>query len=425
MTHQQITFEWILEERTHDVWGGTDQELGETRLHAVAGEQTITAYLVRFLSLALAALVLAGAAGLTAEERLRREAENGILFAVGLESQAWRTRDWDRYVEQIDPNIDPSWVGEWRNDWRDGAKNAFDYQVDVIDVQHAIDDVMRATVIAQHEFTDWEQTSPYREERFYRQIGQEWVRTMPPRDYWGEPRRLETSHLRFTYYEHDAAVVEEAAAQLDTAYAGMYDVLGIDEPPTEKLQIFIRPFPSRRWGSMPEGLEVTSPTLEQIPVGQSPADYLAYDVMNWLTYRVLRDATPSTSVRYLYRWPIVVWGLRGWMREELLQPETPWRAEALEVLRASDQLPFALRNVVDLRNTERPTREEVIVRYLAAESFVSFVVDTYGEERLPEFMAAIVRYGNWDEIIQRLYGHSTEKFVADWNIYVMEHYVNE
>lgn len=424
MTHQQITFEWILEERTHDTWG-TDQGADATRLQSAVGEQVITTYVVRFVMLALAAFAMAGAAGLTAEERLRREAENGIVFTVNRESQAWRTRAWDLYLEQIDPSIDEEWISEWRDDWRDGARDAFDYQIDVVDVRPAAEGMMRATVVVDHESADWEQASPYREERFYRQVGQDWVRTMPPLSYWGEPRRLETPHLRFTYYELDAASVEEVADRLNTAYAAMYDVLGIEGPPAEKLEIVVLPYPSRRWGSVTEAREVTSPQFEQVPVGQSHADYLAYDVMNWFTYRALRDATPSSAARYLYRWPILVWGLRGWMRESLLESESPWRTEALEVLRESDDLPFSLRNVTDLRTKDRPTREEVIIRYLAAESFVFFVVDTYGEDRLPEFMSAIVRYGNWDEIIQRLYGHSTEKFVADWNIYIMEHYLGE
>lgn len=423
MTHQ-ITFEWVVEEQTYEALGDVGQEMAAQRLHVGVGEQVITQGLLRVLSLALVALIAVGAAGLTPEERLRREAENGIAFTVNRESQAWRSRTWDLYLDLIDPNVDEMWISEWRDNWRDGSRNAFDYKARVIDVRPA-GDLMRATIEAEHESVDWEQTSRYREERFYRRVGQDWVRTVPPRAYWGEPRQLETAHLRFTYYEHDAAIVEAAAPQLDSAYAAMYEMLGIEGPPAGKLLVAVQPYPARRWGSVVDGLDVTSPVFEQIPVGQSQADYLAYEVTNWFTYRALRDAAPSSAARYLYRWPILVWGLRGWLREELLEPATPWRTEALQVLRESNALPFSLSNVTELRSKERPTREEVIVRYLAAESFVAFVVDTYGEDRLPEFMAAIVRYGSWDEIIQKLYGHSSAKFVADWNLYVMEYYIEE
>jgi hypothetical protein len=184
------------------------------------------------------------------------------------------------------------------------------------------------------------------------------------------------------------------------------------------------PRPVGRWAASPDVLEVTSPQLSQIPQGQSDAEYLAYDVMNWFTYRALRDATPGSASRYLYRWPIVVWGLRGWLRDDLLSKPSPWRLEALRVFNdyGQQELPLGLASVSELRGEGRPSREQVIMRYLAAESFIRFVVDTYGRERLPELLGALVRYGSWNDLIPNVYGHSAEKFVADWNVHLMKHY---
>jgi hypothetical protein len=204
----------------------------------------------------------------------------------------------------------------------------------------------------------------------------------------------------------------------------MYRTLGLDNPPTEKQTISIVPRPITRWASTVPQLEVTSPLLAQIPKSQSDGEYLAYEIMGWFTYRAVRDAAPDMAVRYLYRWPILVWGLRGWLRDDLLEQTSPWHAQASEVLRdaAPRFLPVRFGHITDLRTNTRPTREDVILRYLAAESFMNFVVDTYGRERLPELLLALVRQSTWDDIIPPLYGISVEEFVEAWNQHLIKEY---
>jgi hypothetical protein len=159
-------------------------------------------------------------------------------------------------------------------------------------------------------------------------------------------------------------------------------------------------------------------------MGQSEGEYLTYEIMGWFTYRAIRDAAPNSGVRYLYRWPILVWGLRGWLRDDLIQQPSPWHAEAVEVLRdaATDFLPISLTDITDLRTNARPTRDEVILRYLSAESFMKFIVDSYGRKQLPPLLVALVRYSSWEDIIPPVYGVSVAEFEAAWNEHLIQEY---
>jgi len=425
VAQQRITFEWVLEDNRAELWhgqgDGIDFALG---LGLAAGERRLVRNLGRGITLLLAALILATSVGLSPVERERRIAERGITAVLNLENSAWRMRDYTLYAGLLDPTLDERWVAEWRDHWRTGADSGAGYTAKLINVR-ADAGLMRATLLVEQPTLLWWQTSPYVETRFYRRLDDRWVRTMPSADYWGEPRALRTEHLRLTYFARDADAVEAAAPQLERAYVGMYTTLGLEPPPAwETLTIAVVPQPVGRWTSSPNDIEVMSPSLTQVPAGQSYADYLAYDVMGWFTYRAVRDAAPGMNGRYLYRWPIVVWGLRGWLRDDLLAQPTPWQGDVLAAVQAhrDDFLPARLSEIADLRANINPARDEVILRYLAAESFVRFAAETYGRERLPDLLDALVRYGKWDEIIPQVYGVSAKRFEADWNAFLIEYY---
>ena len=424
MAQQRIIFEWILEDNRVELWRGhgdaTDDALG---FGLSAGERQLVKALGRGLTLLLAALLLATSVGLSRVERERRLAERGITTMLNLENNAWRMRDYNLYTALLDPTLDERWVAEWRDHWRTGEDGGADYTAKLISVR-ADAGLMRATLLVEQPTLLWWQTSPYVETRFYRRVDGQWLRTMPSADYWGEPRAIRTAHLRLTYFARDAATVEAAAPELERAYVGMYAALGVETPPAETLTIAVVPQPVGRWSSAPNQIEVMSPSLTQVPAGQSDADYLAYDVMNWFTYLAVRDAVPGMNGRYLYRWPIVVWGLRGWLRDDLLARPTPWQNDVKAALQThrDDFLPVQLTEIADLRANINPARDEVILRYLAAESFVRFAATTYGRDRLPALLDALVRSGKWDEIIPSVYGVSAERFEADWNAFLVEQY---
>lgn len=424
MAQQPISFEWVVDEDPLAPWQG---RAGDETIHTLgfsAREARLVRRVVHTLSLLLIAICTTAGAGLSEHERARLLAQDGIEFALNQENRAWHTRDRALFETLIDPNLDKRWRAQWRENWHTGAEASFGYHADLLYIQ-PLDGLIQATVRVEQPALEWWQSSPYRESRFYQRVGQGWLRSAPPPAFWGEHHSLETEHLLFKYREKDAEAVTAAAKSLERAYAEMYPLLGLEAPSLgEKLIINVLPQPVGRWSSSVNALDITSPLLGRIPDGQTEAEFLAYDVMGWFTYRAMRDASPGPAGRYLYRWPILVWGLRGWLRDDLLQQPTPWRAEAMRVFQAAapTYLPFGLSNVTDLQGEGRPTREQVIMRYLAAESFVGFVADTYGRERLPDLVDALIAYGSWDQIIPTLFGHSTEKFVADWNIYLLEEY---
>lgn len=422
MAQQGITFEWVLEETRVEVWNGLG---GTTIAHQRdSADRVVSTYVMRGLTLLLVALLAAGAAGLSPLEKARREAHSGITFHLLLENQAWRNRDYAQMTALLDPTVSDDWQRQWRDYWRRGSEGDPTYRAKLTQVQVAGDGLYRATVVVEQSALEWWQSSPYQEARFYRREGQHWVRTIPPADYWGALGSMETEHLRFTFYEQDTALVAATAERLQEAYVALHAALDVPVPMGggEKLLIHVAPRPVGRWASGNNRLEVSSPTLMQMSVGERPEDALASDVMSWFTYRVLRDSTPAATGRYLHRWPIIIWGLRGWLSHDLLRIDGPWRADAMAVLRNSDALPFELVNVTHLRGDSRPSREEVIVRYLAAESFVAYAMETYGRDRLGSFIAALMRFGDWNRIIPEVFGVSAEKFVADWNVFVATHY---
>ena len=421
MAQKRITFEWVLEENKIDFWRTAEADasaLGLTR-----AEQRIVMPILRGLALLLVVITAASGAGMTPGERERREAQKGISFTLTLENEAWKRQDRGLYESLIDPQLNNQWVEEWQDYWRAGGEIEPTFKVTLLHVRQA-DGFMQASVLTEQPAFEWWQTNPYREERFYRRVDQRWLRTVPPAALWGESRQLQTAHLRFVYYERDAATVEAIAQKLDAAFVGMYHTLGLPNAPTEQQVIAIVPQPIGRWSSTVPQFEVTSPLLAQIPAGQSDEEYLAYEIMGWFTYRVMRDAAPNMTVRYLYRWPILVWGLRGWLRDDLLDQPSPWHDDAIEVLRdaAPTFLPIKLSTITDLRANVRPSREEVILRYISAESFMRYVVDTYGRQRLSDLMVALVRFSSWEDIIPPVYGLSVAEFEAGWNAHLIKEY---
>jgi hypothetical protein len=423
MTQQRITFEWILEEGRVDFWHTPEADTTGHSLGLNSPEQRIVVRVLRGLVLLLVIVAAASSAGMTPGERDRREAQRGIAFTLKLENDAWARRDRGLYESLIDPQLGDAWEEAWRDYWRAGAEVEPEFEATLLSVRES-EGYMQATVVTEQPAFEWWQTNPYREERFYRRVDRRWLRTVPPASYWGATRELNTEHLRFVYYERDATAVEGAASKLEEAYVGMYRTLGVIDAPSEKQVIHVVPHPIGRWSSTVPQLQVTSPLLMQIPMEQTESEYLAYEIMGWFTYRAIRDSAPNSGVRYLYRWPILVWGLRGWLRDDLIDQPSPWHVEAVEILRdsAPSFLPVSLDDITDLRTNARPSREEVILRYLSAESFMRFIVDNYGRERIPDLLVALVRYSTWEDIIPPVYGHSVEEFEAAWNTHAIKEY---
>ena len=102
--------------------------------------------------------------------------------------------------------------------------------------QRVNDEIVRAEVYVTLPRTHWWQPSSVREDRFYRVVNGQWLRTLPPDEYWGEPQTLQSSSYLFHYFEADADSVQEAAARLDPALAELYDLFDLPDERNDRGQ---------------------------------------------------------------------------------------------------------------------------------------------------------------------------------------------
>jgi hypothetical protein len=360
-------------------------------------------------------------------ERDRQMAQGGIEANLLREDLAWETRDRKSFDSLIDADaVGDDWVREWRETWRLELTEPPRYQIDLLHVEPLEGEkLVQAHVQLRQPDVEWWRSHDLQEIRFYRASEQGWVRTLPPPSYWGEQRELETEHLRFRYYERDGDAVEPIVDQIDDAYVGLYKTLKLsidtDKP---KLTIAILPDLVRRWSAVENQVDVMSPTLEKITDSQPVTEHLADCILDKLTDRAVRDAYPGSSGRYLYRWPVMIWGLRGWLRTDLLGRASPWNTDAAEIFYdlSIDEFPLPLTLATDLRGDQQPTREQIIWRYVAAESLIDYTVQTYGRNRLPELLQGFVKHGSWKDLVPGVYGASLQEFEIGWNLYLAEAY---
>lgn len=431
MARQQIAFEWQIGDATEREWiiPPLEPELfSQTTEHLLtSGERRLTAWMLR-VSAGMVVLFLATAgAGLSTLERDRQIAYSGVQSNLLREDLAWETRDRKTFDSLIDAEtVGDEWVRAWRETWRLELDEAPRYEVELLHIE-PLDgqDLVQAQVRLRQPDVEWWRAKHLQEARFYRSTESGWLRTLPPDSYWGEHLTYETDHLRFVYRERDRAAVEAIMHEIDAAYVALYELLSVsldaDKP---KLTVNIEPGLVRRLVTGENQIDVMSPVLEKITDGQSTADYLAESIMGRMTYQAIRDAYPSSSGRYLYRWPIMIWGVRGWLRTELLGRTSPWRAEAVEIFydRSLDNYPLPLTLATDLRGDQQPTRSQVLWRYIAAESIIEYVALTYGRERVPDLLNGLVKYGSWSDLVPNVFGESVEEFELGWNLYLAEAY---
>jgi hypothetical protein len=425
-----ITFEWHLADDDSEFWNRATYR-GE-QADSAAQEPAIIQFdetsplmrALRVVAILFSVVLVAAGAGFTGSQSEQSRAFRGVQFTLDLEDKAWEVRDRALFHTLIDSRVPEDWVREWREHWTLGIDDPDAYQVTLLDVQPLeTSGLVRASVQVRQPPLEWWHTNTYYEQRFYRESGQGWVRTLPPPAYWGSPRRLETEHMEFYYYEHDAAVVEELADDLEAGYVALYDLLDV-EPADSRITIHVVTDQISRWGSYGNQIEITSPTLTKTPAGYDAVQYMTYRIMGRLTYLAVRDAVPGTASRYLYRWPVLIWGLRGWLRDDVIGTKQPWREDALAVFReySRDRFPLRIGEVNDLRTDTKPERDLVVWRYMAAESLFDYTVERFGREKVPELLAGLVEYGSVSEMVPAVFDEPVESFVADWNDYLSREY---
>lgn len=271
------------------------------------------------------------------------------------------------------------------------------------------------------------QVSPYRETRFYRETANGWRQTTPERTFWGPLLRRETTHLRFEYFARDADSIVPLLDEIDALYTRMHTRLGLPLPSTlHKLTIEI--LPSRLTGRSlyRDRLQVSSPLMAQMPTQFSAITFLTHQIVSGLLTSVISsDATgeamgvpPQDSSAF--RWRTMRRGLRSWLQTALIGQAWPWDDQAAELFLRTQQLhfPVTLDNITWGTELSLTDEERSMWQDAAAASIVAYVVEMYGEDRLPALLRGFYRYKNWRELVAGTFEISPEAFEAGWNRYL-------
>jgi hypothetical protein len=265
-------------------------------------------------------------------------------------------------------------------------------------------------------------TSPYRETRFYRLVGQRWLRTAPDESFWGEPQKIGTEHFRFEFRQRDAEAVQAVAAEIEDLYAALRRDAGLGPPPaSERLTVEVLPRTDlRSWRFVEGRLKVPSPALEPVPVVLPNAARLSQSIRWPLTWRVLEEALQQFPMEA--QWRPVVEGLRLWLGSTNNALPSAWRYDAEGRLREglAEHWPVHLADLNTRWNRwDWPGRW---VGNVFAETVIAYAVATYGHERLPALLQGLSEYGTWETLIPAVFGVPADDFEAGWQAYLAARY---
>ncbi len=353
----------------------------------------------------------------------RQQAAEGIHFALLQEKRTYESGDAAHFSGLIDSDVSGPWRSTWRTAWENGLQHEEQFGVTLLAVS-AQDELAIATVLVTNSAPEWGNIDHFREQRYYRQRGQQWLRAMPTAAFWGEQQLLETTHFRFEYYQPDAVAVLAVGRQVEQIYAELYQRLGLALPKGEGLTFVFVPEVIRNWRSLGTRIEMTSPALAQIPAPLTDEMYLLQLVTQRLGYQGLEIAMARMPTGTEYRWNLLRWGIHNWLVTELTGQAAPWSLEAERALQESltKQFIVTLGLVNRWENTGEPDPTEIMARYALAETVVRFAISRYGIDCLPLLLQNLSNYAAWKDLIPHTFGVSVSDFEADWQAYVQSNY---
>lgn len=430
MARQSVAFEWQIsdDERwwNHHPGATADAVAGQVGPvpNRVDGEQRLLWHLARGLFLLCLGLLIVTSSALSPADREQIRVQAAIYKTLALEERAWRNNDATLYARLVDEQASGQWRSEWRTVWSIAPQERQTLGTKITQIEPK-GNLVQVQLLVTSEAPEWWRSSPYREMRFYREIGAGWVRTIPPASYWGQVQTLETAHLHFEFYGVDSQDMAEIAPQMEASFLQLYQLLAISVPASQsKLKFGIVPETASGWMAEGDAYEIASPRVSKVPDGLSDADFLGQNIMSHLVYRVLNSGQDGRSVTAVYRWRTMQWALSGWLRTTVLAQRSPWHQQAEAHFRSylQEHWPLRLSGIAELGSNEPRDRIHIMGQYKVAESVIDYVVDTYGHERLPLFLRSFRRYNNWDQLIHEVWNESTNDFEKGWNRYLVRKY---
>lgn len=421
MAKEKIGFEWQVVE-DDEIWDSLqipNEPPATKRRWPLGGERWLGIRLLQgFCLVGLAWLITAGAS-FSPDQHARLIAQTGIQTSLDLEAQARQINDKSLFNRLLDDQVSKQTQSDWRNAWTNLNQNEKILAVE----PHG--DLALVKVLVTQPNTTWWRPNAVRETRFYRQTDEGWVRTVPPETFWGQEQTAETAHLRFVFTTYDAQNVQPLVEQMETVYVKLHQLLGLPLPTDEKLLLVVKPATNTPWvDSTGKQLELASPATSSVPDNLSDQTYLAQTIGGRLITQAVTVLMSKPGETYNYRWRTMQRAVTTWLRADLLQQRAPWYDQAKAAFRQESEefLPLKLTDLNTWRAGQPSDRTHILMQSIAAESFINYTINTYGQDRLSALLQGFSQDEKWDDLIPHVFGQSVAAFEAGWNQYVEQHY---
>lgn len=311
----------------------------------------------------------------------------------------------------------------------------------------------------------------YRETRFYRQAGTDWLHTVPNEAFWGGEESLESEYFVFVFRHRDREAVSATVPLLDDHYEKMLLALGLPLPVDEKIQVTVVPEPGvhARWIMEQTAIELLSPVLIAVPEAVTEAEVLAEGAMHLLSAEAVQVATDIGYGDDAYTPVYLNQGVQLWLSWERDDPLAKYRKVIVpwvygELPLGPSQLPasfFEMCQLIDIwqrprwelgvylpcalttpvispdpppatllddipilgpsHMSARP-REAIRGQSLAVATVLAYVAQDFGPARIPSLLTAIGDGDTWAEIAADQFGMCEVAFEAGWHAYLLDEY---
>jgi hypothetical protein len=374
------------------------------------------------------AIITAGIVALNISAQRAREAErlaiqSALQERVELEAWAWQNAAWTTLAGLLDPDARREWA-RWHTQHSEGLHHwaqiyAQRPVVRVESVERMDPDLAQVQVrFVQAEVPDAIQRV---ETRFYRLVGDSWMRTAPERERWGDATVLGTTSFDFEYPVADAAHVDAVATVSDGVLDDLRLRLGTDPSNASgrfTVQIVPDNFAANVDKFVGRRLVLLTPKLTRVPATWDGAQALSVALIDPLSRYAVDEAVAPDQIHP--SWHVMVQGVAGWLAQAVnpLVDAASGRSSGPLDLYVRQNGPPSLESLHVARDPNWTWASGWMT--LAAESVVAYGLETYGADKVDDLVAGFVVYDTWEALLPDVFGVTAPEFEAGWQAWLMQ-----
>lgn len=423
-----IKFEWSLGEAAwlrYDPWAVDAQWTTADRSLAASPDnqrtdsrelRVIIASLRSVLILA-AMFFLVAATGPSTDQVAQRRIRDELSAVLSMELSAIQTENLNLYFSLMKNGQPMFESSSWLDPLRIRSRERHRLSFALLDVDTQ-PELLLARVQIDPPRSHWIPTA-YEEVRFYEHIEGKWQRIEPPIQYWGEIQQWETDHFRYQFRAKDRAAVFRAAEEVENLAHRIGQAISHAPVSGRKLAFLVEPRAALELTSSKWELPLTSPTLYRLPAGISSEEQLLNSISGHLVNRALARSLNVKELFELRQWYNVVSGVRSWTLTEIVGRPPYWRPAGHQLLcQAHHEVPgFQLS---DLTESGQLDRNQRVLKAAAAETFITYALHTYGEDKLSLLLETFQVTDSWESLVGDVFGASIGEITSGWNRYLGE-----